>query len=100
MTTGKVAVPYYGKLHRDKLGYEKIFFIVGNALGKDLDVSLGVWNHKEQSLPDWLQHNGVHTLACREEPEQHMKKRIARLGINILNEGNNDVSKLMQTLMV
>jgi hypothetical protein len=103
MTAGKVAVPYYGRLHRDKLGYERIFFIVeaGSGLEKDLDVSLGVWDHSlEQSLPDWLCHNGVSTLACKEEPEQHLKKKMARLGINILNERNNDASTLMKTLMV
>lgn len=103
MTTGKVAVPYYGRLHRDKLGYERIFFIVeaGSAQGKDLDVSLGVWDHNlEQSLPDWLRNNGVRTLACREEPEQHLMQKMAGLGISILNAGNNDVSNLMKTLMV
>jgi hypothetical protein len=103
MTTGKVAVPYYGRLYRAKFGYERIFFIVeaGSGKGKDLDVSLGVWDHKiEQTLPEWLKHNGVQSLVCREDPEQHIKKTMAVLGINVLNEGNNDASRLMQTLMV
>ena len=103
MDTGKVAVPYYGRLYRAKFGYERIYFIVeaGAAKQKELDVKLGVWDHKkEQSLPEWLKNNGVASLVCREEPECSINKAMAGLGIKVLHEGNNDASRLMQTLLV
>ncbi|MCM2359222.1 MAG: hypothetical protein NDI77_13825 [Geobacteraceae bacterium] len=103
MNTGKVAVPYYGRLHRAKFGYERIFFIVeaGDVNDKDLDVRLGVWDHKkEQTLPQWLKNNGVESLVCREEPESHMRHTMAGLGIRVLNEGNSDASRLLQSLQV
>lgn len=103
MTTGKVAVPYYGRLYRAKVGYERIFFLVDGASTKekDLDVSLGVWDEKvAQTLPEWLMNNGVRSLICRENLEAHLKKALAHLGINILDEENGDVSRLMQALMV
>lgn len=103
MTTGKVAVPYYGRLYRAKVGYERIFFLVDevSSKGNELDVSLGVWDDKvEQSLPEWLMNNGVRNLICRENLEAHLKKALARLGIDILDEENSDVSRLMQALMV
>lgn len=103
MTRGKVAVPYYGRLHRARLGYERIYFIVetGDADEKDLDVRLGVWDHKkEQTLPEWLKNIGVASLVCREEPEMHISQTMAGLGINVLNETNTDASRLMQSLMV
>lgn len=103
MTRGKVAVPYYGRLHRAKFGYERIYFIVetGDANEKNLEVRLGVWDHKkEQTLPEWLKINGVASLVCREEPEMHISKTMAGLGINVLNENNTDASRLMQSLMV
>ena len=103
MTTGKVAVPYYGRLHRAKLGYERVYFLVegGSADEKDLDVSLGVWDHKlELSLPEWLCKNGVRCLVCREDPDKHIKKTMAGLGIDVLDQRNNDGSRLMKTLMV
>jgi hypothetical protein len=103
MDTGKVAVPYYGRLYRAKFGYERIYFIVeaGAARKQELDVKLGVWDHKkEESLPEWLKNNGVASLVCREEPEGGLNKAMAGLGIKVLNEGNIDASRLMQTLMV
>lgn len=103
MTAGKVAVPYYGRLYRAKFGYERIYFIVetAGAREQELNVRLGVWDHKkEQTLPQWLKNNGIASLVCREDPEQNMKKTMSDLGINILNERNNDASRLMQSLMV
>ena len=103
MHTGKVAVPYYGRLHRAKFGYERIYFIVeaGGAKESGLDVSLGVWDHKkEQSLPEWLKDNGVSSLVCREEPEPFLKDTITGHGIQVLNEKNKEASSLMQNLLV
>lgn len=103
MNTGKVAVPYYGRLYRAKFGYERIFFIVESdeAKEKNPDVSLGVWDHKkEQTLPQWLKNNGVESLVCREEPESYLHKEMVGLGIKVLNEGNNYASRLMQNLLV
>lgn len=103
MNTGKVAVPYYGRLHRAKFGYERIFFIVEAGAGKDkdLDVRLGVWDQKkEQTLPQWLKNNGVESLVCREEPESHIRSIMAGLGIRVLNGENNDASRLMHSLQV
>lgn len=103
MNNGKVAVPYYGRLHRAKIGYERIFFIVeaGAASGIDLDVSLSVWDSQiDQTLPEWLKNNGVASIVCREEPDRFITKTMTDLGINVLNARNNDASRLMQSLMV
>lgn len=103
MSTGKVAVPYYGKLYRIKGGYERIFFLVdGDSLkGSNPEVSLKVWNDKvSQTLPEWLRNNGVCSLICSEKLGQHFKKALALLGIDLLKEDNGDVSRLMHSLMV
>lgn len=103
MNTGKVAVPYYGRLYRAKFGYERIYFIVetGDDKQKDLHISLGVWDHKkEETLPEWLKNNGVDSLVCREEPECNLKNTMTGLGIKVLNERNTDASRLMQSLLV
>lgn len=103
MNAGKVAVPYYGKLHRDKFGYERIYFIVESGDDKESgpNVSLGVWDHEKQgSLPEWLKTNGVASLVCREDPEQNLKNVITDLGIEVLNGRNRDASRLMQSLLV
>ena len=103
MTTGIVAVPYYGRVHRAKFGYEKVYFLVdaSSCTAKQLDVRLGVWDYKiDHSLPEWLKNNGVRSLVCREEPEGNLMKAMATLGIAVLSGADNDASQLMQTLMV
>lgn len=103
MNIGKVAVPYYGHLHRPKMGYERVYFIVDadGTQEKGLDVRLGVWDHrKEPALPDWLKNNGIASLVCREEPEMRLMKRLVALGIRILDGNNSAASSLMQQLMV
>lgn len=103
MKSSRLAVPYYGKLYRDKYGYERIYFIVENN-GSDaecLDVGLDVWDcKKELGLPEWLKNKGVGSVVCRGEAERHIAKAMAGFGINILNEINEDACRLMQSLLV
>jgi len=103
MGSGKVAVPYYGSLYRPKVGYERIYFIVedGHAKDNDLDVRLCVWDNKtESTLPEWLEHNGIENLVCREEPENNLMNAIVNLGINVINGTDNNASRLMKSLLV
>ena len=103
MLTNKFAVPYYGRVHRAKSGYEKIYFIVEADGGKeeDLNVRLGVWDNKnELTLAEWLKSNGVKNLVCREEPETFLKVSMAGSGIKILDSKNSYGLKLMKTLLV
>lgn len=103
MGSGKVAVPYYGSLYRHKVGYERIYFIVedGHAKGKDLDVRLCVWDNKtEPTLPEWLEHNGIESLVCREDPVIGLKNAIVGLGIQIINGSDDHASMLMKSLLV
>lgn len=102
MENGKVAVPYYGRLYKPRIGYERIFFIVDPGKSKeDQNISLGVWdNQLEQSLPQWLKKNGVVSLVCKDKPENPIQNAITQFGISILDDANIYASKLMQSLMV
>lgn len=103
MGSGKVAVPYYGSLYRPQVGYERIYFIVedGHATEKDLDVRLCVWDNKrEETLPEWLKHNGVKNLVCREDLENNLKMTMVDLGIHVLNSTDMHASRLMNSLLV
>jgi hypothetical protein len=103
MNSGKFAVPYYGKLYRDKYGYERIYFIVENNRDEKecLDVGLDVWDcKKEPGLPEWLRNKGVSSIVCRGEAERHITKLMSGFGINILNEIDEDACRLMQGLLV
>ena len=103
MGSGKVAVPYYGRVYLPKVGYEQIYFIVedGQAKSKDLNVSLRVWDNKTgPTLPEWLEHNGIENLVCKEDPEVGLKNAIVSMGIRVLNESNTQASLLMNNLLV
>ena len=102
MGNGKVAVPYYGRLYKPRIGYERIFFIVEpGETDASQNVSLGVWdNQLEQSLPQWLKKNGIVSLVCKDKPESPITNAINQFGINIFDDANVYAHKLMQSLMV
>lgn len=102
MGKGKVAVPYYGRLYKPRIGYERIFFIVEQGeSSEEQNISLGVWdNQLEQSLPQWLMKNGIESLVCKDKPENPIQRSISQCGITIFDEANSKANKLMQQLMV
>lgn len=102
MENGRVAVPYYGRLYKPRIGYERIFFIVEPGESREAqNVSLCVWdNQLEQSLPQWLKKNGIVSLVCKDMPEKGIRNAITQFGINVLDDANMFANRLMQSLMV
>lgn len=99
----KTAVPYYGRIYRSRLGYERVFFIVGNddSVEKNREVRIGVWDVKmEPSLHVWLKNNGVGRLVCKEDLGRQMQQKMKHMGITVLNENCPDARLLMKSLLV
>ncbi|MGB4598685.1 MAG: hypothetical protein WBI04_01755 [Trichlorobacter sp.] len=104
MTTGKIAIPYYGSLTHPTSGFERIFFIVEQAGQKNTNgqqVSIGIWDAKEsQLLPNWLHELGVHQIVCRTRPEGALIDTMVKSGIRVFSEGSEAARKLLKQLNI
>jgi hypothetical protein len=93
MSGSKIAVPYYGQLARPSEGLERVYFIMEAVPANSApeQFSLGVWNAREDaSLPEWLDHNGVGGIVCRDTPHARIIENMVKHGISIQDEASEE----------
>jgi len=104
MTTGKIAIPYYGNLTHPVSGFERIFFIVEHDISKPAqtqNISIGIWDAKQSPLlPSWLHELGVHQIVCRTRPEGALIDTMVQAGIRVFSEGSEAARKLLKQLNI
>lgn len=104
VTTGKIAIPYYGNLTHPTSGFERIFFIVDQGGQKNMNsqqVSIGIWDAKEsQLLPTWLHELGVQQIVCRTRPEGALVDTMVKSGIRVFSEGTEAARNLLKQLNI
>lgn len=104
MTTGKIAIPYYGNLTHPTSGFERIFFIVDHDVQKPSNnsaVSIGIWDAKQTPLlPAWLHDLGVQQVVCRTRPEEALLETMIQAGIRVFSEGSEAARKLLKQLNI
>lgn len=104
MTTGKIAIPYYGNLTHPTSGFERVFFIVDQDTKKPANgqqVSIGIWDAKESPmLPTWLHNLGVQQIVCRTRPEEALINTMIKAGIRIFSESSEAARKLLKQLNI
>lgn len=104
MTTGKIAIPYYGKLTHPVSGFERVFFIVDHDSQRPIQaqtVSLGIWDARQSPfLPAWLQEIGVQQVVCNSVPDETLLDTMINAGIRVFNEGSETARKLLKHLNI
>lgn len=102
MTTGKIAIPYYGTLSHPNSGFERVFFILEHdehTPGKPHHVSMGIWDASQTPLlPAWLHQNGIKQIVCSAEPDHSLVETMLKAGIRIFGEGSDKARKILQNL--
>lgn len=104
MTTGKIAIPYYGDLTHPASGFERIFFIVehdAQAPALCNSISIGIWDANQTPLlPAWLHDLGVEQVVCRNRPEKALLETMIQAGIRVFSEGSEAARKLLKQLNI
>lgn len=102
MTTGKIAIPYYGNLTHPASGFERIFFIVEHDTQRPIQqqaISLGIWDAKQTPfLPTWLQEIGVRQVVCSTKPDETLLDTMINAGIKVFSEGSEAARKILKQL--
>ena len=102
MTTGKIAIPYYGTLSHPNSGFERVFFILESAdqpSGCKHHVSMGIWDANQTPLlPAWLHQNGIKQVICTTAPDHSLVETMLKAGIRIFGEGSEKARKILKTL--
>jgi len=104
MTTGKIAIPYYGNLTHPTSGFERIFFIIDHDTQRPTQqqaVSLGIWDAKQTPfLTSWLHDIGVEQVVCSKKPDEKTLVTMISAGIKVFSEGSEAAKKLLKQLNV
>lgn len=104
MTTGKIAIPYYGNLTHPTSGFERIFFIVEHDSQRSVQqpaVSLGIWDAKQAPfLTSWLHEIGVKQVVCSKKPDEKTLLTMISAGIKVFSEGSETAKKLLKQLNI
>lgn len=104
MTTGKIAIPYYGDLVRPATGFERIFFIVDHDEKKPFQpqsVSLGIWDaNQTQLLPSWLLELGVNQIVCSSSPDATLLETMLSAGIRVVNQSSEAARRVLKQLNI
>lgn len=104
MTTGKIAIPYYGNLTHPTSGFERIFFIVEHDTQRPMQqqaVSLGIWDAKQTPfLTTWLHEIGVQQVVCNNKPDETTLVTMINAGIRVFSEGSEAAKKLLKHLNI
>ena len=102
MTTGKIAIPYYGTLSHPNSGFERVFFILEHdeyTPTKPHNVSMGIWDANQTPLlPAWLHQNGIKQIVCSTDPDHSLVETMLKAGIRIFGEGSDKARKILQNL--
>ncbi len=102
MTTGKIAIPYYGTLSHPSSGFERVFFILeqdDNCSGKHHQVSMGIWDaNKTPLLPAWLHQNGIKQVVCSSAPDHSLIETMLKAGIRVFGTGSDKARKILKSL--
>jgi hypothetical protein len=104
MTTGKIAIPYYGDLVRPATGFERIFFIVDHDEKKPFQpqaISLGIWDaNQTQLLPSWLVELGVNQVVCSSNPDSTLLDTMLNAGIRVVTESSEAARRILKQLNI
>lgn len=102
MTTGKIAIPYYGALSHPNSGFERVFFILENDeqnQGTHHNVSMGIWDATQTPfLPAWLHQNGIKQVVCSSAPDYSLIETMLKAGIRVFGEGSEKARKILKSL--
>lgn len=102
MTTGKIAIPYYGTLSHPSSGFERVFFILEHDetnQTKQNQVSMGIWDASENPLlPAWLHQNGIKQVVCSCTPDHSLVETMLKAGIRVFGEGSEKARKILKSL--
>lgn len=102
MTTGKIAIPYYGTLSHPISGFERVFFILeqdDQHPGKHHQVSMGIWDaNKTPLLPAWLHQNGVKQVVCSAPPDRSLIETMLKAGIRVFGQGSEKARSILKSL--
>jgi len=102
MTTGKIAIPYYGTLSHPNSGFERVFFILEqdeSINGRHHHVRMGIWDAtKTPLLPAWLHQNGIKQIVCSAAPDRSLMESMLKAGIRVLGEGSEKARKILKNL--
>lgn len=102
MTTGKIAIPYYGTLSHPSSGFERVFFILDQGegvIGKQHQVSMGIWDaNKTPLLPAWLHQNGIKQVVCSSTPDHSLVETMLKAGIRVFGEGSEKARNILRSL--
>ena len=104
MTTGRVAIPYYGKLASPISGFERIFFIIEHEENRPIksnSISLGIWDARQTPLlPSWLQELGINQVICSKTPDETLLETMLESGIRVISEGSETALKVLKQLNI
>jgi hypothetical protein len=102
MTTGKIAIPYYGTLSHPNSGFERVFFILEHDehnQTKHNQVSMGIWDATQTPLlPAWLHQNGIKQVVCSSAPDRSLMETMLKAGIRVFGESSDKARKILKNL--
>lgn len=102
MTTGKIAIPYYGTLSHPNSGFERVFFILEHDeqnQSKHNQVSMGIWDATQTPLlPAWLHQNGIKQVVCSSAPDRSLMETMLKAGIRVFGESSEKARKILKNL--
>ncbi len=102
MSTGKIAIPYYGSLSHPNSGFERVFFILeqdATPHGSYRQLGMGIWDAGETPLLSaWLRQIGVNQLVCKNVPDRSLSESMLKSGIRIFDAGSDKAKRILKTL--